>query len=125
MQRRNRNGVIETNRSSKKAETAAEVETLVYLSFTILRIKYARPGHKWMKGKSESDTPKGYRFNMRLPRDFAARMSQKMITGMKDAHQQHADFDAWFAPAVIDVPEPDVYVHVHACAPVYLARVGG
>jgi hypothetical protein len=70
---------FETNRSSKQAETAAEVESLVYLSFTILRIKYARPSHKWMKEESERDTPKGYSFNVRLPRDFAARMSQKMI----------------------------------------------
>jgi hypothetical protein len=116
---------FETNRSSKQAETAAEVESLVYLSFTILRIKYARPSHKWMKEESERDTPKGYRFNVRLPRDFTARMSQKMTYRVKDTHQQHADFDARFAPAVIDVPEPDVYVHVHACAPVYLARVGG
>jgi hypothetical protein len=67
---------FETNRSSKQAETAAEVESLVYLSFTILRIKYARPSHKWMKEESERDTPKGYSFNVR---DFAARMSQKMI----------------------------------------------
>jgi hypothetical protein len=38
---------------------------------------------------------------------------------MKNTHQQHADFDAQFVPAVIDVPEPDVYDHVLACAPVF------